>query len=124
MKHGAILNYNCYRILNTTKFELRIIGRFIKDITNYNLCFLHRTNTNLPHFSDKTSKKVAVNRLIRIFFLLFRVALCRFSVYGDISDTVRERIELSCRRQYSMSSNTQSDLREIVFFSFCVACAV
>jgi len=41
MKNGAILNYNCYRILNTTKFKLRIIGRFIKVVINYNLCFLH-----------------------------------------------------------------------------------
>jgi len=50
-----------------------------------------RPITNLPHFSDKTSKKVAVNRLIRNFSLFFRVALCRLSVFGDISDTVRER---------------------------------
>jgi len=56
MKHGAILNYNCYRILNTTKVELRIIGRFIKDNTNYNLCFLHRTNTTQCLYAASASK--------------------------------------------------------------------
>jgi hypothetical protein len=37
MKNRAILNNNCYRILNTTKLKLRKIGRLIKQITNYNL---------------------------------------------------------------------------------------